>query len=107
MSCRIRPDLCGVGLFPLNFRHLPDGMLFARYRKQRRRKENSEDTLTKEGTHNSLAQLSASAAMRKEESAVAATANASNHSITITIQGRGRVRGRGSGRGRGERKSCD
>src|SRR4051794_39558628 len=70
MSCRIRPDLCWVGLFPLNFRHLPDGMLFARCRKQSRRKENSEDALAKEGTHNSLAQLSASAAMRKDESAV-------------------------------------
>jgi len=67
---RIRPDLCWVGLFSLNFRHLADRMLFARCRKQRRRKENSEDALAKEGTHNSLAQLSASAAMRKDESAV-------------------------------------
>ena len=70
MFCRIRPDLCWVGLFPLNFGHLADRMLFARCRKQRRRKENSEDALAKERTHNSLAQLSASAAMRKDESAV-------------------------------------
>ena len=70
MFCRIRPDFCWVGLFPLNFGHLADRMLFARRRKQRRRKENSEDALAKEGTHNSLAQLSASAAMRKDESGV-------------------------------------
>jgi hypothetical protein len=70
MLCRIRPDLCWVGLFPLNFGHLADRMLFARCRKQGRRKENSEDALAKERTHNSLAQLSASASMRKDESAV-------------------------------------
>jgi hypothetical protein len=57
-------------LFPLNFRHLPDRMLFARCRKQSRRKENSEDALANEGTHNALAQLSVSAAVRKDESAV-------------------------------------
>ena len=71
MFCRIRPDLCRVGLLPLNFGHLADRMLFARCRKQGGRKENSEDTLAKEGTHNALAQLSGSAAMRKDESAVA------------------------------------
>ena len=68
MFCAIRPDLCWVGLFPLNFRHLADRMLFARRGKQGRRKENSEDALAKEGTHNALAQLSVSAAMRKDES---------------------------------------
>jgi hypothetical protein len=68
MFCRIQPDLCWVGLFPLNFGHLADPMLFARCRKQGRRKENSEDALAKEGTHNSLAQLSVSVAMRKDES---------------------------------------
>ena len=57
-------------MFPLNFRHLPDRMLFARCRKQSRRKENSEDALANEGTHNALAQLSVSAAVRKDESAV-------------------------------------
>ena len=70
MFCRVRPDLCWVGLFPLNFGHLADRMLFARCRKQGHRKENSEDGLANEATHNALAQLSASAAMRKDESAV-------------------------------------
>jgi len=70
MFCRVRPDLCWVGLFPLNFGHLADRMLFARCRKQSRRKKNGEDALANEGTHNALAQLSASAAMRKDESAV-------------------------------------
>jgi len=60
MFCRVRPDLCWVGLFPLNFGHLADRMLFARCRKQGHRKENSEDGLANEATHNALAQLSAS-----------------------------------------------
>ena len=67
---RIRPDLCRIRLFPLNFRHLADRVFFARSGKQGRRKENSEDALAKEGTHSALAQLSVSAAMRKDESAV-------------------------------------
>ena len=75
MFCRIRPDLCWIGLFPLNFRHLPDRMLFARCRKQGDRKENSEDALANEGSHNALAQLSVSAAMRKDESAVVGRAD--------------------------------
>jgi hypothetical protein len=70
MFCRIRPDLCWIGLFPLNFRHLADRMFLARRGKQGRGKENSEDALAKEGTHNALAQLSVSAAKRKDESAV-------------------------------------
>jgi len=45
-------------------------MLFARCRKQGHRKENSEDGLANEATHNALAQLSVSAAVRKDESAV-------------------------------------
>ncbi len=45
-------------------------MLFARCGKQGRRKENSEDALANERTHNALAQLSVSAPMRKDESAV-------------------------------------
>ena len=45
-------------MFSLNFRHLPDGMLFARCGKQSRRKENSEDALANEGSHSALAQLS-------------------------------------------------
>ena len=64
----IRPDLCWIGLFPLSFRHLSDRMFLARRGKQGRRKENSEDALAKEGTHNALAQLSVSAAMCKDES---------------------------------------
>ena len=69
MFGRIRPDLCWIELFPLNFWHLSDGMLFARCRKQGRRKENSEDALANKGSHNVLAQLSVSAATRKDESA--------------------------------------
>jgi hypothetical protein len=45
-------------------------MHLARDGKQGRRKENSEDALTKQGSHNALAQLSVSAAMRKDESVV-------------------------------------
>ena len=71
MFSSFRPSFCWIRLFPLSFRHLADRMLFARCRKQGGRKENSEDTLAKEGTHNALAQLSGSAAMRKDESAVA------------------------------------
>jgi hypothetical protein len=70
MFRRTRPDLCRIGLFPLDFRHLSDRMLFARCRKQGRRKENSEDALANERSHNALAQLSVSAATRKDESAV-------------------------------------
>ena len=69
MFCRIRPDLRWVELFALNFRHLPDGMLFARCGKQGRCEENSEDALPNKGSHNALAQLSVSAATRKDESA--------------------------------------
>jgi hypothetical protein len=54
---------------------LSDGMLFARCRKQGHRKENSEDALTNKGSHNALAQLSVSAATRKDESAVVAQAS--------------------------------
>jgi len=60
LFCRIRPDLYWVGLFPLDFRHLTGRVFFARRGKQGRRKENSEDTLTNERTHNALAQLSVS-----------------------------------------------
>ena len=60
----------GSGCSRLHFRHLADRMFLARRGKQGRRKENSEDALAKEGSHNALAQLSVSAAMRKDESAV-------------------------------------
>src|SRR6266498_1398746 len=65
---RIRPDFCRIGLFLLNFRHLSKRMLFARCRKQKDAERNSDDALAKERTHNALAQLSVSAAMRKDES---------------------------------------
>ena len=58
LFCRIRPGFCWIGLFPLNFWHLTDRMLLARRGKQGRRKENSEDALANEGSHNALAQLS-------------------------------------------------
>src|SRR4029434_3079440 len=57
---RIRPDLCRIGLFPLNFRHLSKRMLFARCRKQEDAERNSDDALANERSHNALAQLSAS-----------------------------------------------
>ena len=66
---RIRPDLCWVGLFSLNFRHLSQRMLFARCRKQEDAERNGDNALSKERTHNALAQLSVSAAMRKDEKA--------------------------------------
>src|SRR6266404_7394797 len=59
LFCRIRPDLCWIGLFPLNFRHLSKGMLFARCRKQKEAERNNDDALANERSHNALAQLSA------------------------------------------------
>ena len=56
----IRPDLCWIGLFPLDFRHLADRMLFARCRKQKDAEGKSNNALAKERTHNALAQLSVS-----------------------------------------------
>ena len=67
--CGIRPDLGWVELFPLNFRHLPDRMLFARCRKQKETKRKSDDASANERSHNALAQLSVSAGMCKDESA--------------------------------------
>src|SRR4029077_222440 len=70
LFCRIRPDLCWVGLFPLIFRHLSKGMLFARCGKQKEAERKSDDAPANERSHNALAQLSVSVAMRKDESAV-------------------------------------
>src|SRR6266481_5405703 len=56
---RIRPGLCRIGLFPLNFWHLSKGMLFARCRKQKEAERNNDDALANERSHNALAQLSA------------------------------------------------
>jgi hypothetical protein len=47
-------------LFPLDFRHLADRMLFARCRKQKDAERNGDDALAKERSHNALAQLSVS-----------------------------------------------
>jgi hypothetical protein len=58
MFCRIRPGLCWIGLFSLNFGHLSERMLFARCRKQKDTEGNSNDAVAKEKTHNALAQLS-------------------------------------------------
>jgi hypothetical protein len=55
---RIRPDLCWIGLFPLIFRHLSKGMLFARCTKEKEAERNSDGALANERTHNALAQLS-------------------------------------------------
>src|SRR5947208_12320544 len=60
LFCRIRPDLCWIRLFPLIFRHLSKGMLFARCRKQKEAERNNDDALANERSHNALAQLSAS-----------------------------------------------
>ena len=49
LFCRIRPGLCWIGLFPLDFRHLADRMLFARCRKQEDAERNGDDALAKEG----------------------------------------------------------
>lgn len=66
---RIRPGLRWIGLFPLNFRHLSKRMLFARCRKQDNHQRNNNDALANERSHNALAQLSVSTAVRKDESA--------------------------------------
>lgn len=65
MFSRIRPGLCWIGLFSLNFGHLPKRMLFARRRKQGHREENSEDAPANEESHSALAQLSVSRRKRK------------------------------------------
>jgi hypothetical protein len=47
-------------------------MFLTRRGKQGHGKENNEDALTKQTSHNALAQLSVSAAMRKDESVAVA-----------------------------------
>jgi hypothetical protein len=81
-------------LFPLNFRHLTERMLFARRGKQGCRKENSDDALANERSHNALAQLSVSAAMRKDESAVVGRDRRARRIIRLLYD-------------KEERKSCD
>jgi hypothetical protein len=70
MFRRIRPGLRWIWLFPLNFRHLADRMLFARCVKQKDAERKGDDASANERSHNALAQLSVSVAMRKDESAV-------------------------------------
>jgi hypothetical protein len=52
-------------LLTLDFRHLPDRMLFARGGKQDNAERNSNDAQAKERSHNALAQLSVSDSSRK------------------------------------------
>src|SRR6266508_1788279 len=92
---RIRPDFCRIGLFLLNFRHLSKRMLFARCRKQKDAERNSDDALAKERTHNALAQLSVSAAMRKDESAVVGRDRRARRIIRSRLRPRVRARVRG------------
>ena len=56
----IRPFFCWIGLLTLHFGHLTNRMFLARRGEQGHRKENSEDALANERTHNALAQLSVS-----------------------------------------------
>ena len=76
--CRVRPNLCWIGLLTLDVRHLAERMLFAGYAKQQHAKQNSNDTVAEEKSHNALAQLSASGLACKDESAVAVVAFVSN-----------------------------
>jgi len=69
LFCRVRPDFCWIGLFPLYFRHLTEWMLFAGYAKQQHAEQNRNDALAEEKTHTALAQLSVSGAGCKNESA--------------------------------------
>ena len=85
LFCRIRPGLCWIGLFPLDFRHLADRMLFARRGKQGCRKENSNDALADEGSHSAVAQLSVSRRGCKAKALVVIERRL--HGVTITRGG--------------------
>ncbi|HEY6152612.1 MAG TPA: hypothetical protein VIW07_02620 [Candidatus Udaeobacter sp.] len=61
----IRPFLRWIGLLTLNLRHLTNRMFLARRGKQGHGKENGEDALANEKSHNALAQLSVSGRARK------------------------------------------
>jgi hypothetical protein len=60
LLCRIRPDLCWIGLLPLDFWPFTDPMLFAGYADHEDAQHNSNNAPAKERTHNALAQLSVS-----------------------------------------------
>src|SRR5215472_3103848 len=85
LFCRIRPDLCWIGLFPLNFRHLSKRVLFARCRKQEDAERNSNDALANETSHNALAQLSVSGGACKAKALVVIERRL--HGVTITRGG--------------------
>jgi hypothetical protein len=69
----------------LDLGHLTDRMFLARSGKQGRRKENSEDALSNEASHNALAQLSVSGAACKAKAWwQGAAAGLAESLITIT-----------------------
>src|SRR4029453_10826072 len=111
LFCPIRPFFCRIRLLTLHLRHLTDRMFLARGGKQSHRKENSEDALAKERTHNALAQLSVSrrlckakALCRVQPSLPAVRGRgAPNHSITITSTSMGMRKSKS----RRQRKSYD
>jgi hypothetical protein len=56
---------CWIALFALNVPHLAERVFFAGYAKQQRAERNSSNAVAEEKSHNALAQLSASGAVRK------------------------------------------
>ena len=85
LFCGIRPDLCWIGLLPLNFRQLPERMLFAGCRKQDDAERNNDNALAEERTHNALAQLSASSRACKAKALLVIERRW--HGVTITRGG--------------------
>jgi hypothetical protein len=69
LFCRVRPDICWIGLFALNLWYLAERMFFAGYAKEKHAERNTDDALAKEASHNALPQLSVSSVARKDESA--------------------------------------
>ena len=57
-------------MLPLNFRYLAQRMFLARDAEQQHAERYSTEAVAEEKSHNALAQLSASAAVCKDESAV-------------------------------------
>ena len=58
-------------MLALDFRHLAEWMLFARYAKQQHAERDSNDAVAEETSHHAFAQLSASGAGRKTKEAQA------------------------------------
>jgi len=67
-------------------------MFLARRGKQGHGKENGEDAQANEGNHSALAQLSVSAAMRKDESAVVGRDRRARRIIRSRLRAKGRSR---------------